>query len=320
LSLLGQRILVTGGTGFIGSHLVRELIAQQADVSVVASSDLNLWRIKDVLSKVKIIKADIGSLNCSMMISEWPKVDVVYHLGAAGVNQSMDNEDAILKTNIGGTQNLLKWSHKTGIKRFVYCGSCAEYSRGSKFKETDWTVPLSIYGISKATGTILSKMYYEQYGLPVVCLRPFTAYGPYEASYRLIPSVIKHILEGKDLELTPGEQLRDFIFVKDVVDAFLIAGTKPGIEGEIFNIATGKNTMVREVVEQLVKLSDSKAKMLFGAKNYRVNEPMEQTADITKTSSLLDWKAPTSLNEGLKLSYEWFNANNTLLSETSSYG
>jgi nucleoside-diphosphate-sugar epimerase len=158
---------------------------------------------------------------------------------------------------------------------------------------------------------MLAEMFFKNYHVPVVSLRPFLPYGPFETNYRLIPQVINGILQGSDIPLAKGEEARDFIFIEDVVRAFLLAAVTPDIAGETFNISTGKATPVKDVVQMVIDLmnASSSARPVFGALPYRPFESGALSGSPAKAKRKLGWTAPVSLEEGLKQTIEWFRAN-----------
>jgi len=304
-NLSKKNILVTGGAGFLGSHLVRRLVELGGEITIIDHPDSNLWRIEKVLHKVNYVSVDIGSVHLDTLISSVGKQDVIYHLAAAGVNQTYNNSNIILQTNIIGTQKILQFALKTAVDKFVYCGSCFEYGSGEKLSENSLLEPLSEYAVSKTAGWYLTNAYHKRYDLPVISLRPFTPYGPFEASYRFMPQVILKALSDLPINLTLGEQTRDFVFIDDLVDAFLLAVVHFQI-GETFNICSGNPTRINEAVTRILSLSHSSAEPRFGAIPYRDSEVWTMSGNPEKAKQILYWEAKTSLHEGLSKTIQWF--------------
>ena len=204
---------------------------------------------------------------------------------------------------------LFRSSRLRGVERFVYCGSCFEYKEGASIKETSFPMPVSDYGVTKSSGWLLANGFYQQCGLPVVSVRPFTFYGPQELERRLVPYVILSILDGKSPELSDGMQVRDFVYVDEVVEALLRAALVKGIEGETFNIASGQGHTVREIVQEVFSLMKTDLKPQFGAMNRRAEDVSTLVGDPAKAAQVLGWKSSLSLRDGLIKTIEWWRAN-----------
>jgi nucleoside-diphosphate-sugar epimerase len=232
--------------------------------------------------------------------------DIVFHLASAGVNQANQDAEEILQTNVMGTLHLLQMARKWNVERFVYCGSCFEYPAGRQLSESIMPAPMAEYGASKTAGWILTDTIFRRYGLPVVTLRPFTTYGPWEGSHRLVPHTITNALRGGRIDVTGGKQTRDFVFVEDVVEAFLAAALTPQAVGATFNVCTGQETSVRELVTLIVELTGNQAEPVFGAIPYRDTEIWSLSGNPSKSNQVLGWSARTSLRAGLSKTIQWF--------------
>lgn len=309
LPLSGRRVLVTGATGFIGSHLVRRLVGIGCEVVAMTRPSSNLWRIKDTLSQVKIVKADMDKLVVGNLESGLKGVEVVYHLAAAGVDQCRQDAMSIFRTNVMGTVQLLRLAHSLKTIRFIYCGSCFEYGPGSRLREDVLPRPQSEYGASKVAAWSIVHAFSRQYGLPTVTLRPFTVYGPFEAKQRLVPYTIVKALQGSTIDLTGGEQSRDFVFVEDVIEALLEAAAAPEAPGCTMNVCTGVATLVKDLVNTLVELIGNGAAPRFGTIPYRDTEMRTLSGDPGKARQILGWAARTPLHDGLGRTVLWFRQN-----------
>ena len=214
-SVQGYRAVVTGANGFIGANLVRALLQTEVDVTCTVRPGADLWRIADIRKDVRIVTHDLGYGISDAMKREVGKADIVYHLAAAGVNQAFSDSASIVRANVAGTLELLEAAVDWGVERFIYCGSCFEYGSGNSLSENDIPNPMNQYAASKSAAWIFSRAFGAQHGLQVVSLRPFTAYGPFEGSFRLVPQTISKALQGSPIALTLGEQERDFVYVDD---------------------------------------------------------------------------------------------------------
>ena len=298
--------MLTGASGFIGSHLVRRLIHCGCRVSLLVRPSSNLWRLQDLLDRLDIRYDDLTNLSLNPLDPELSDVKFIYHMAAYGVNQALNDVPVMMQTNVMGTWELLRLARRWKVERFVYCGSCFEYGPGDLLSEKAVPNPSSEYGVSKSSAWMLVNMFHRIHGVPVVSLRPFTTYGPFEARYRLIPQVVNCVLEGQDVQLTGGKQKRDFIFIDDVIDAFLLAATCPDIDGETFNISTGLVRSVEEVVLTIIELMHGRIKPLFGLVEYNPSELWVSSGNPCKAEKRLGWSSQISFQDGLRKTIEWF--------------
>ena len=291
---MADRVLVTGGAGFVGSHLVRRLLESGADVSISVRPGSDLWRVDDVLESIRVVSS----------MEPLPEAEVVYHLAAAGVHPDTDAA-AVVETNVLGTLRVLEHARTTGVERFLYCGSCFEYGPGEGLSEDATLRPISEYGAAKAAGSLLTLAARAAHGLPVVVVRPFTVYGPREAAYRLVPSSILDGLDGGPIRVTAGTQSRDFVYVTDVVDGLLEAAADERALGGVFNLCTGRATTVSELAGRVAELTGGR-EVLTGAVPGRAVEFPVLSGDPSHTADVLGWRAATTLDDGLRETIAWF--------------
>lgn len=310
--LKNKRVLVTGAAGFIGSHLLKALLESGSKPVIVVKKSTDLWRIKKIIGRVEVHKKDLKEIEPEKFSGKLGKIEIIYHLGAAGVNPENYDQRALLETNVSGTWRLLELGRLLGVKRFVYCGSCFEYPGGSLLSENSALSPVSEYGLSKLSGWMLAELYWKKYGLPAVALRPFQVYGPLEAAYRLIPYVILSVLSKKNIKVTAGEQTRDFIFIEDVIKAFIACASAPAVEGEVFNVATSRDVSVKNLVSLVLKIMGSDMKPVYGARPYRPNNILSLSGNPQKAKAKLAWYAETPLEDGLRKTIQWFTENRKL--------
>tara|TARA_B100000282_G_C31685503_1_gene468791 strand:+ start:122 stop:1027 length:906 start_codon:yes stop_codon:yes gene_type:complete len=292
-----QKVVVTGGAGFIGSNLVDELIKQNIEVIVI--DDLSTGFEKNVNPKATLHILDI-SRHKAQIEKLMEGVDVVFHLAAlARVQPSIEDPQTFNEININGTLNVLFAAHKAGVKRVVYSASSSCYGNNKTFPtpETELTNPLSPYGLQKYVGEQYCKMFSEVYGLDTVSLRYFNIYGErmnLEGAYCLVMGIFaKQMLEGKPLTITnDGNQKRDFTYVGDAVNANILAALyKDKLNGEAFNIGNGKNYTINEVAD-----------MMGGEKVYGEQriEPFQTLADNKKAQEWLGWNPQGDLPTWIK--------------------
>jgi nucleoside-diphosphate-sugar epimerase len=303
-----KRILVTGGAGFIGANLVRKLLLLNYDVNLLVRSSTDLWRLKDILSRLKIHKADISDKQSLTKIMTKINPKTIIHLATYSQYRNQEEFERMVKTNIDGTLNLLTASKDIDYDIFINTGSSSEYGRKENpMKETDLLEPISFYAATKSSTTLLCQVFSREYRKPIVTLRPFSAYGPYEEKSRFIPTIIKAVIENRPIKLTPGNQRRDFICVEDIVDVYI--KTLPRgkeLSGQIFNMGTGIEYTNDEVVQALFKVASKKVKIEKGAYQKRLWDTPHWIADISKTKRLLNWKPKFTLEQGLRYTYNWY--------------
>jgi len=316
--LRGKHVLVTGAAGFIGLNLIRKLLEYDCRIIGLDRPSADRWRIKDILSKIQFIEQDLYTLDPAKLKPQLSNTQIIYHLAADFPAGNEADNKTVLQANIVGTSNMLQLANRLGVERFVNCGSCFEYGNGSALSENTVPAPIDEYGVSKTAALMIGNVFYKKYGVPVISLRPFTAYGPFEARQRLIPHTILCALDSVDIELTEGKQKRDLVFIDDIVDAFLTASISEKGLGEVFNISTGKETSVKEFVLSVISKTDSKTKPLFGARPYRESEFWSLSGDPSKMQNQLGWSARYSLEDGLNKTIEWFRENRDKYPEYSA--
>ena len=306
-----KRALVTGGSGFIGSHLVHRLLREGAEVAVTVryGNLIKNERLRDVYSKIHVIEADLRNRGALARIPDF-KPQVVFHLAAYNhVGESFIQVEECFDVNGKGTANLLDFCN--GAEKFIYVSTSEVYGhqKSVPFVETMNPEPISPYAITKYAGELYCRMKQrisEQ--LPIVIVRPFNAFGPYQSSKAIIPELIVNCLLGRPIRTTPGEQTREFNYVGNLVDGFIKAAEYPGgIEGPI-NLASGEEVRIRDLVQKIAVLTESKSSVEIGSLPYRPTEIWRMFADRTRAETSLGWTPQTSLDEGLRLTVEWFKA------------
>jgi nucleoside-diphosphate-sugar epimerase len=306
-SLAGRRVLVTGAAGFLGSHLVPRLIEEGAEVCVLDQPNARRWPLLDRSVLAASLRADVRTLVEPVHDPALGDIDAIFHLAAVGVMGDVGDVRQLVTGNIDGTLAVLLAAERLG-SRLVYCGSCFEYGSGDRWSEDALPAPTTEYGAAKAAGWLLVNAFAHRTGIEVVSLRPFTMYGPMEPPSRLVPSVVRHALAGRPIDLTPGDQRRDFVFVSDAVDAFIAAATTDDAVGGTFNVCTGSPATVRDVVRRVLQCTGSRSEARFGALSYRPTELAVLSGDPTHAEHVLKWRARVSLDDGLARTIDWFRA------------
>jgi nucleoside-diphosphate-sugar epimerase len=308
-------VLVTGATGFIGACLVHK-ISKIDNVHIILRKESNIWRIKDIINDLNVHYADLTNLPVVQKIVQKIKPDIIYHLAAYGTYSSQDDCSKIIQTNIAGTLNLLKACEQAGFSVFINTGTSSEYGTKNKpMVESDITEPNTCYGVSKVSQTLLCQHFAREKKLPIITLRIFSAYGPYEGPTRLIPQLISSCLEGKDLTLAAPETARDFVFIDDIIDVYLKIAEKPELGGEIFNIGSGKQTTLQDLVSAVIKLTEAKVKQNWNVMPDRSFDTTTWVADISKIKKIIKGYPKYNLEEGLQKTIDWLSNNQEILKE-----
>ena len=291
-----QKVIVTGGAGFIGSHLVDKLIEQ--GVKVIILDDCSTGKVENMNPKACYMNIDITTINPYNFLKEETDIDVVFHLAAkTTVQESIQDPRYYNDVNEKGTLNMLILASMLKVKRFVFSSSSSVYGDAKVPTSENHTLnPLSPYALNKLIGEQYCKLYSDIYDLDTVCLRYFNVYGDRmnDEGYRLVFPIFKEqISTQKPLTINnDGLQRRDFIHVDDIVNANILASEhKPNFKGDIYNVGSGKNYSVKEIAD------------MFGGDKIKgddVIEPFETLADISKIMLELDFYPKDNLKQWIK--------------------
>jgi nucleoside-diphosphate-sugar epimerase len=309
------KILISGGTGFVGANLIHKLIKTKNDIHVLVRTTSDLWRIKNIQKKVTIHKVDLLESKKLKNIIKMINPEIVFHLAAYGTKRSESNLSKILESNIIGTTNLLSsLESSNNLTRIVNIGSQTEYGiqKNNQYcKETDFLNPIIPYGIAKAAQTYLCNYYFlKKY--PITTLRVFSPYGMYEDKGRLVADIMISLVKKEPLTISSPSITRDFIFIEDVVDALILASKKSNIEGEIINIGTSKKLTINELINLCPNLSQLKFNLQFSETKKRPTDRMGGkglSPNINKACELLKWKPKFTTSEALQKTHTWFKKN-----------
>jgi UDP-glucose 4-epimerase len=302
-----MKILVTGGAGFIGSHVVDAFV--DAGHTVLIADDLSTGHRENLNPKARFHQVDVGSREAAELIrDERPEV-ISHHAAQMDVRRSVADPIFDARTNILGTINLLEAARRAGTKRFLFVSSGgAAYGEQEVYPapETHPTNPVSPYGVSKRSGELYAFFYQAEYGLPFVALRYANVYGPRQDPHG--EAGVVAIFSGKMLRGEPvvvngdGLQTRDYVFVGDVARANLLAlasdATGP------FNIGTGVETDVNTLARLLIEASKSRSEVRHGPA--KSGEQRRSVIDCRRAAELLRWRPEVSIADGLARTVEWF--------------
>ena len=306
LKKISTPILITGAKGFIGSNLLRKLVYEGYETNVILKTKNKCWRIKDILKKTNIIIGDLNNFESINKIINKLKPKTIFHLAAYGAYEHQNEIEKIKKVNLDATINLLKTCSKQGFKIFVNTGSNSEYGFKKKpMKETDFLEPNSYYAIFKAATTLFC--HYESISkkLPIITVRPFHVYGPYEENTRLIPTLILKLLNNQNPPLVASNIARDMIYIDDVVDFYLMIASKPSTNGDIFNIGSGHQKTIKEVYFSISNIIKSNLKPKWNSMNNRSWDQTTWKANMSIVKKRFKWKPKNNLKQGLTKSINW---------------
>jgi UDP-glucose 4-epimerase len=306
-----KKILITGGGGFIGSHLASRLISE--GFAVVLVDNMLTGRNENLEPKAEYIEADISNPKDVQKIPH-SEVSTVFHLAAQSSGEiSFENPHADLQTNIGGTLLMLQWCKKHSIKRFIYTSSMAVYGTFSSvsLKEDAPCNPTSFYGVAKLASEHYIRLY-ASLGIASTIVRPFNVYGSRQnldnMKQGMASIYLAYVLKGEPIIVKGSlDRFRDQTHVADVVDAMMLCLEKPIAIGKTYNIATGEKTTVRELIHTILKISGKSVneyplKVIGGTPG----DIFGCYADIAKANTELGWKCRHTLESGLKEMYTYY--------------
>ncbi len=312
--ITAKSVLVTGGGGFIGANLVRKLLAMGCQVHLLWKKSTNPWRLQDIIKRLYIYEVALEDKSSLKSLCARILPSAIFHLAAYGNYHTQQDVDQMLKTNIEGTLNLLFVSKDIPYDIFVNTGSSAEYGiKQRSMRESDTLSPMTFYAAAKASATLLCSVFAKEFQKPVVTMRPFSVYGPYEEKIRFIPKAIVSALKTEDIQITGDDVWHDYIYVDDVIDAFLATWEKKNaLVGKVVNVGTGMQHTNREIVAIILRLTESRSKIVTGGYPKRGWDSSCWVSDTTLSKNLLRWKAKHSLLQGLRKTITWMQANKPL--------
>ena len=308
--LRGKKVMVTGGAGFIGSTLVRELIREGAKVivfDIFSSGDMQ--NLKGIEDNIKVIKGDITSPNFRKIL-EKSGAEYVFNLAAEPYIPHCYNRPLrFFEVNANGALNVLFASKHVGVKRVIQYSTSEVYGSAKyvPMDEDHPTLPLSTYAVSKlATDRLCYTLHHEQ-KMPVVILRQFNVYGPRETQPYIIPEIISQLSRSNKLKLGNIKARRDFTFVEDAARGAIALMKAKGTEGQVFNMGTGKDWSVKQMAEIIGRLmGHDKIKIEIDKARLRPLDVSVLRCDFSKMRKLTRWKPTVSFEEGLRRTAEWF--------------
>ena len=315
MNLKKQQCLVTGGAGFIGSHLVDGLIASGCRVRVLdnlANGKLKNFAGHQAVKRFEFINGSITDE--PLLQSAMTGVQTVFHLACLGVRHSIVHPFENHRVNAEGTLMVLQAARAAGVRRFVYCSSSEVYGNAQRvpMAETHPVRPHTVYGASKLAGEAYARAFYQTYGLPVVIVRPFNTYGPrshHEGDAgEIIPKTIVRAMNGRDILIFgDGSQTRDFTYVEDIARALALSAGADDLIGQTLNVGSGTEIPIQSLARKiLARMGNSAAKLVFTRD--RPGDVRRLRADAQKFSRLCGWHPIVDLDRGLDRTIDFFRS------------
>lgn len=304
----GKKVLITGADGFMGSHLTERLVGYGANVSVyIRNNEVKyLENIRTRLNEILIGEIE-DSRTTELIIKNNPQI--IFHLAVDGyVRNSIENPLKVNRTNLDGTLNVLEAARilkDKGLERLVFVSSCTVYgTHDEKVREDSELRPTTPYSASKAAGDMYCYSYSKTYNIPISIVRPFNFYGPRQ-SKDVIALFINKALKNEDITLEGGgKATRDFTYVEDMIEAFLLMGSHEKAVGEAVNFGTGNDTSIKELAEKVIKYTNSNSKIISTPE--RPGQDMRMCCDNSKAKELFNWYPKISIDEGLRLTIPYY--------------
>ena len=303
--------MVTGGAGFIGSHLVEALLGRGHMVRVVDNfSTGKRENISGFINRIELLTGDLSESETARRAVDG--ISCIFHQAALGsVPRSVADPLSTHRSNVDGTLNLLIEARSAGVRRIVVAGSSSVYGANPALPKNESLLiaPLSPYAVTKAVQELYARAFFATYGLETVTLRFFNVYGPRQDPHSIYAAVIPRFITALLTKKQPviygdGEQTRDFTYVEDVVEANLKAMDADGAAGEVLNVAAGGQASINQLLHEISSIMGVKADPVH--EPLRVGEVRHSRADNSRAKELLGWQPRTSLKEGLKKTVEYF--------------
>ena len=310
-----KRALVTGAAGFIGANLTRRLLERGDEVHAVVRPETSLWRFDRISSAIHIHRSDLSEEREVLDLVERIRPDWVFHLAAHGGYEEQNRVARIVQDNIAATTRLVDACLKMGFEAFVNTGSSSEYGfKDHAPSESEVLEPNSVYAVTKAAATLYCSLRGRQSGARLVTLRLYSVYGPWEEPRRFVPSLIVAGLDGRLPPLTNPDTARDFIFIDDVVAAYILAAASEGSEpGAIFNVGTGTQTTLRQMVALIRRLLTVDREPVWSSMVDRHWDTSIWVSDSRRIRESIGWIPKVAVTEGLSRTIDWLRSEGEML-------
>ncbi|MEI9807322.1 MAG: GDP-mannose 4,6-dehydratase [Bacteroidota bacterium] len=314
-----KHYLITGGAGFIGSNLIRNLFKNEPGITITCIDNFDPFYSKTIKDfnirefagnpSFRLIESDLGKVSGKALADMIPgKVDAIIHLAAkAGVRPSIENPLSYQEANVIGLQNMLDFAKLKEIKQFVFASSSSVYGINDHYpwKEEEKLMPISPYAMTKLSGEMLGHVYHKLFGIRFIALRFFTVYGPGQRPDLAIHKFTKNIIAGKPIAMFgDGSTSRDYTYVDDTVQGIIGAIHYDKTDFEIINLGNRYTISLKELIEGIEKVTGKKA--IIDQQPDQPGDVPKTYADIGKAKELLGYNPQTQVHDGLKKFYDWF--------------
>lgn len=304
-----KRVVVTGGSGFVGANLVRRLVRDGHAVHLLVPPGPARWRLAGLAGAVRLHEGDLADGAHVAAAVRRIRPEWVFHLATHGAYSWETDLRRMVETSVIGTMHLVQACLDTGFEAFVNTGSSSEYGfKDHAAAESEALDPNSHYAVNKTWATHFCRYTAVSRSLPIRTLRLYSVYGPWEEPRRLMPTLIRRGLAGALPPLVGPETARDYVYVDDVVDAYLLAASRPSAPGAVYNVGSGVQTTLREVVEIARRVLGIAAEPMWGSMPARVWDTNVWVADRRAIGAALGWEPRYGFEEGFGHMVAWFRA------------
>ena len=304
---MSQGVLITGASGFLGAHVCSVMADAGWRVHAALRPSSLTDRLTALCPDARIERMNLEA-DAQVLADRLTELGVaaIVHSAAYGVDFRQSDVAEALRFNVGVPVRLVEAAALAGLSRFVHVGTSSEYGLASHaIDESTPLNPVGIYGSSKAAGLVIARERAMSLGLSFVAARTFGMYGPLEGSHKFVPQVMAAMKAGDSLDLTAGEQIRDYTYVGDVARACEAIAGGAGHDGLIVNLASSRPLKLKELAEAAASAAGGGGSLNWGVKPYRPNEPMSVVGDASLAAKALDWSAKTNLSDGMMLTADF---------------
>jgi nucleoside-diphosphate-sugar epimerase len=312
-----KRVIITGATGFVGASLARRLLLDGQEVHLLVRPLHSSWRIDEIRAEVRLHEVALKDAEALTETVGRIRPDWVFHLATHGAYASQTDLHRMVETNITGTINLVEACLRAGFESFVNTGSSSEYGfKDHAPAEDEALEPNSHYAVTKASATLFCRYSARAHQAHIPTLRLYSVYGPYEEPTRLVPRLVTRGLRGELPPLVSPEVARDYVYVDDVTESYLLAAEKREGEdyGPIYNVGTGVQTSLREAVETARRVLSIRAAPQWATMPARQWDTQVWVADNRKIKEALGWQPRYGFEQGFRQTVEWLRARPALQS------
>ncbi len=300
----GARVLVTGASGFTGSHLCRELVKEGARVRGLVRPVSPLDRLRDLTEWVELMQGDITDPSSLERPTEG--IDYVFHPAAVvSLSEAMARPEKAIEVNTLGAYQVARAAKSAGVKKFLYVGTCHVYGDQPEYpiRETAIPRPVGIYSAAKLSGEVLVRSLTSP-DFPILFSRAFAKFGPVQSTQFLIPNIVSQMLQDREVRLGDPRPTRDYTYIVDIVRGYMRILEK-GRPGEIYHLSSGVERSVSEIYETIGRICGVRVPPVWNSAS-RAIDIVRQVGDSTKVRAELGWQPGVDFEEGLQLTVEWW--------------